>query len=119
MNISELRRKALITLCEMSTNQDLHVMDRARHFMNCLYRVNGIENRLLILENDSELYFRNKRYIDDLNAQSEKGLKKLNSLVKEYGKDLKVVSSGGYVSIVKRVNNSGGVSNLGLCHYYN
>lgn len=119
MSISELRQKALITLCEMSNNQDAEVLDRAKHFMNCLYRVNGIENRLLVMENDSGIYFRHKKYIAALNTQSEKGLKKLNTLVKEYGEDLQVISSGGYVNIVKCVNNSGGISNLHLCHYYN
>lgn len=116
--ISEKREKAIIRLSEMSRNKDGGEISRARHFFNCLYRTNGRENRLLILENDYEIYKMHKSYIESLEKTQEKAIDNLREMIKEYGDDLIIYVSGGYVDIKRVVNAAGGISDTGLCFYY-
>ena len=116
-NIAELRRRAVYRLAELSTNKDGQEVERAKHFFNCLYRANGTEGRLLILENDYDLYTRNHNYIKRLQDQQERAIDRLRNMVSEY-KDVQLYISGGYINLVKRVNNAGGVADLNLCFYY-
>ncbi len=117
LSVHELRERAIVSLAERSANYqtDPATIDRARHIMNCFYRLAGMDGRLLILENDERTY--NRRSTKELAERAERSRKKLHTLLEEFDAD--ICYCGAYPSFIERTRSEGGgVTTLNLEYWY-
>lgn len=113
MTIAQMREKDIVAFESMTGASE----EITRKIFNSFYRYSGLEQRLLILENDSEVYFRHKSYIEREEEKAERWRKRLNAWLAPYGLTLFV--SGGYPKICVRDPQNGSVDIKFYGHYYN
>lgn len=104
LTIAQLREIDVRTLATLTGIS----LEESRKFFNSFYRLGGLEWRLLYMENDYEYYSRHQKYIERENERAYKWMIRLNEFLAPYG--LKLQVSGGYCSVVKPVNDAGGIS---------
>lgn len=113
--IAQEREENILKLAERrSKNPTESDIDEARRILNSCYRLNGLENRLLILTNDFATA--NLRWVQKEEERSLKWIGRLNKWLEPY--KCKIQASGGYVRIVEEVNEFGGINDLYLMVYY-
>lgn len=61
----------------------IHDINKASYIINSYYRLCGLSNRLLILDNDERTY--NTRYTTNLHAREDRHINRLNEALKPYG----------------------------------
>lgn len=115
--IHELREEAIYTLARRSDNfdTDVDVFNKARHAMNCFYRLGGMDERLLYLENDERWH--DSEPTHDLQRKAEAARERVRALLKEFNAD--ITYSGYLPSIIDIVKSpGGGVYSLHLEYWY-
>ena len=80
MTIAELREKEVNKFAEVSG------MEKAKNIMNRYYRLCGMDERLLYLENDERTH--DKPFTTELSAKRDKAYDKLNADLQAYGMKL-------------------------------
>jgi len=79
LTIAQLREKAL----ERFNNDYINDMTKAANLVNRFYRLSGMDERLLYLENDERTH--DKPYTLELSEKAERSLDKLRKDLKAYG----------------------------------
>ena len=105
--IAEKRAKAVIELANRTTGN----IENARKAMNAYYRLCGIEERLLYLENDSRTH--DTRYTKQLQEQEERAIERVKKYFEEFNATLVWF---GYLPTICSV---GTTQDLYLAHFYN
>ena len=80
--IAEKRSKAIIELANRTTGN----IENARKAMNAYYRLCGLEERLLNLENDSRTH--NTRYTKQLQEREERAIERVKKYFEEFNATL-------------------------------
>lgn len=79
MTTAQIREARLIRF-----NSDyIHDIDRARYLINSYYRLCGISNRLLELDND--YYYHDRPYTKELHIKEDKAVDRLRKNLNSYG----------------------------------
>lgn len=82
MTIAQLRERAAIELAQRKhTTPTAEDIAAARHTMNCFYRLCGMDERLLYLENDERTY--NKPYTLETAARRDRSYERINKILKK------------------------------------
>lgn len=105
--IAQTRERAL----ENFNSQYINNLDTAKNLVNRFYRLSGICNRLLYVENDEKRC--NSRYARELHAQCDKAEKKLNDDLQKYGLSIR------YFSWLPAICESGSTCEALSRFYYN
>lgn len=113
MTIAQMRERDIEKFMEMTGATE----ETTRKIFNSFYRYSGLEQRLLVLENDCEFYERRKWWLDHEEERAEKWRKRLMGWLNPYGLTLYV--SGGYPKICIRDPKTGGIDIKFYGHYYN
>lgn len=111
--IAQLRENAILELAgrktETPTENDI---ETTRHLMNCFYRLCGMDERLLYLENSERLY--NSPYTKETAARRNRSYERINSTLKaEYNAHLV------YFGYLPTICVNGTTNDLYLTHFYN
>ena len=81
MTIAQLRERAVLELAKRRNNEPLEEdIALAKKTMNSFYRLCGIDERLLYLENDERMH--DSRYTKELEKKREKWFDRLNNVFK-------------------------------------
>ena len=107
LTVAEKREKAVVELANR-TNGDIASAKKA---MNAYYRLCGLEERLLILENDERTC--NTPYTKSLQEKEQKAIERVNGYFKEF--DAVLVWFGYLPTICE----PGTTQDLYLAHFYN
>ncbi len=84
MSIAELRRKEVYRLAEMDTKNDVNTaLTEATKLMNSFYKLCGLEERLLYLENEERTC--NIKFVACLEIKAEKWRERLQNAFSTYG----------------------------------
>lgn len=78
MTIAQKRARALNDF----NDNYIHNIEAAKHIANILYRLSGLEERLLYLENDEKTC--NRRYTREMRERADKQFKRLETLLQPY-----------------------------------
>ena len=105
--IAEKRAKAIIELANRTTGN----IENARKAMNAYYRLCGLEERLLYLENDEKTH--NTRYTKRLQEQEERAIVRVKKYFEEFNATL--IWFGYLPTICDKEKKS----DLYLAHFYN
>lgn len=96
LTIAQLREIELNKLTEITKDQE-----KAKNMMNRYYRLCGMDERLLYLENDERFY--NRQSTKDLEAKRDNAWERLNKDFNNYGMKLTYF---GYLPTITNMDNS-------------
>ena len=105
--IAEKRAKAIIELANRTTGN----IENAKKAMNAYYRLCGLEERLLYLENNEKTH--NSYYTKKLQKQEERAIERVRKYFKEFDA---VLIWFGYLPTIC---SAGTTQDLYLAHFYN
>lgn len=111
LTIAELRFNARKRFEEMYIKDE----DKAYNLCNRFYRLCGIDDRLLIMNNDYEYYNRHRRYIEEQEAKADKMRDRLINDLKEYGLTLYYF---GYLPTITEVKDGKPTGTEALARYF-
>lgn len=111
VTIAQLRKRSAIDLAERKVSRpSAEEIAKATSIMNSYYRLCGLDERLLYLENDERTC--NSRFVKELEEKREHWYKRLNAQFKEYSATLIYF---GYHPTVCAI---GTTQELYLAHFY-
>ena len=111
VTIAQLRKRSAIDLAERKVSRpSAEEIAKATSIMNSYYRLCGLDERLLYLENDERTC--NSRFVKELEEEREHWYKRLNAQFKEYSATLIYF---GYHPTVCAI---GTTQELYLAHFY-
>lgn len=113
MTTAQLRERAINELARRKTTEPTaEDIAAARHVMNCFYRLCGMDERLLYLENDERTY--NSAYTKETAARRDRSYERINRTLKaDYNARLV------YFGYLPTICADGTNSDLYLTHFYN
>lgn len=111
MTIAQLRKKSAIDLAERKVSRpSAEEIAKAISIMNSYYRLRGLDERLLYLENDERTC--NNRFMKELEEKREHWYERLNAQFNEYSAEL--IYFGYFPTICEK----GTTRELYLAHFY-